>query len=89
MTAESRKYKGLTFQTGAPFIDDKDKKESIIVRFFLELANSDELCFCDIQFPQEEVINKHHMSEDEVDIAFGFYYEYEKDVWAEARRYAK
>ena len=84
MCTEPRKYKGVKINVSAPFEDKIDKKKSIVVRFFLEKADSDELCFCDIQFPQEIMINVHRMTEDETEAMLIYYDQYEADIWKEA-----
>ncbi len=80
-----QKYKGVKIKVSAPFKDKIDNKESIVVRFFLEKTGSDELCFCDIQFPQEIKINVHRMTDDETEAMLIYYDQYEADIWKEAR----
>lgn len=83
MANENNGYAGskVVVSVSKPFIDKETKEESIMIRYFLEKAGSDELCFCDIQFPQEIVVNRHRMNDIEVEAMLCHYDKYGEDMW--------
>ncbi len=83
MANENTNYAGsrIVVSVSKPFIDIETSEKSIMIRYYLEKAGSDELCFCDIQFPQEIVVNKHRMNDDEVEAMLCHYDKYCEDMW--------
>lgn len=81
MTNEQKKYAGVIVNVSKPFMDKETSEKSIVIRYHLEKMGSNELCFCDIQFPQEIVINNHNMLDYEVEAMMMHYEKYSKEMW--------